>query len=220
MAIFETMRVRDGEIPLLGRHLERFSKNQRATGLEQLPPDCGIRLEKVASDRPYDHVVRAEWNGSELVITTRDLPSPGSLALVVSSVVHPGYPIKTTDRDPFDRARREARELGADEAVLLTDDGIVAEGTIFTIGWFEANIMMLPALDLKILPGIGRARVLECAARLGMEVAEGRFLLEDFRGRPAFATTSVRGVVGVSSLDGVALRPHPAVEKLANLFWP
>lgn len=220
MAIFETMRVRDGEIPLLGRHMERFSRNQEAMGLELLPSDCRRRLESTASERPDDHVVRVEWDGSELDIETRDLPQPGKLALVVSSVIHPGYLIKTTDREPFDRARREARALGADEAILLTRDGFLAEGTIFSVGWFAADVLMLPALSLKILPGIGRARVLECAARLGMEVAEGMFLPEKLRDRPAFATTSVRGVVGVSTLDGVPLPKHPAVEKLAAMFWP
>ena len=78
-------------------------------------------------------------------------------------VRHCGYRVKTTDRAFFDRAREEAHEVGADEALLLTAAGYVAEGTLFAVGWFDADVLRLPSLELGILPSIGRGRVLEVA---------------------------------------------------------
>ena len=75
-------------------------------------------------------------------------------------------------REIFDRARAEARERGADEGVLLTPHGYVAEGSLFAIGWFEGTKVRVPSLELGILPSIGLARAIEVAREHGMEVVE------------------------------------------------
>ncbi len=220
MAIFETMRVRGGAIPFLDRHMLRFMKNQKALALAELPTECADRLLALASAGPAEHVVRVQWDGSSLEITTRDLPHLDGMDVIVSSVVHPGYSIKTTDRAHFDQAREEAASRGADESLLLTSEGFVAEGTIFAIGWFANDVLCLPALDLEILPSIGRARVVECATALGITVREGRFSLREMVGNASLATTSVRGVVPIITLDGIPVPTHESVQRLSQMFWP
>lgn len=218
-AVFETLRVKQGALPLLERHLERLELSRQAIGLPSLPDGLGERLLSEASSGPAEGILRAEWDG-RLEITRRGLPDLGPVRLITSTVVHTGYPVKTTDREMFDRARAEALERGADEGVLLTPHGYVAEGSLFAIGWFEGGRLRVPSLELGILPSIGRARAIEVARELGIEVEEGGFGRELLDGRPAWITTAVRGVVAVAELDGAAVPQDERTGALAGGFWP
>src|SRR2546422_10146130 len=73
------------------------------------------------------------------------------------------------DRDAFVDAAVEAEVAEADDALLLTHEGWVAEGTVWSLFWWDGTALRTPALELGILPGIGRARLLELARS-----AEGR----------------------------------------------
>jgi branched-subunit amino acid aminotransferase/4-amino-4-deoxychorismate lyase len=218
-AVFETLRVKDGALPLLERHLERLELSRQAIGLPSLPDGLGERLLSEASSGPAEGILRVQWDG-RLEITRRGLPDLGPVRLITSTVVHTGYPVKTTDREMFDRARAEAQERGADEGVLLTPHGYVAEGSLFAIGWFEGGKLRVPSLDLGILPSIGRARAIEVARELGIEVEEGGFGRELLDGRPAWITTAVRGVIAVAELDGVEVPQDERTQALAGGFWP
>ncbi|MFQ5550382.1 MAG: aminotransferase class IV [Gemmatimonadales bacterium] len=220
IAVFETMRVRAGRIPLIERHLERFEFNRLAVGLPEAPADLGERLTVTAGSGPPEWVIRFEWDAEELSITTRELPSLEPVRLVTSAVVHPDYRVKTTDREAFDRARKAAHDVGADEAILLTGDGFVAEGSIFAVGWVDGGGIVLPSLDLAILPSIGRARAIECAGELDIPVTEGRYHRNELEGKVVFIMTSVRGVVPVAELDGSPVPLNEAVNRIAVEFWP
>src|SRR5213596_3752345 len=89
------------------------------------------------------------------------------LAVITAAEPHEPYPHKTTQRDCFVDAAVEAEVAEADDALLLTHEGWVAEGTVWSVFWWEGERaergerLRTPALELGILPGIGRARVLE-----------------------------------------------------------
>jgi len=217
--VYETMRVRDGGVPLLQRHMERFASGCAAIGLP-VPADVRDRVSDVLAVGTGDKGLRLEWDGAELQLTFREIPSRAPMDVATVSVPHQGYRVKTTDREVFDRARAEARGRGADEALLLTSDGFVAEGTLFAVAWFEGDTLRAPSLDLGILPSIGRARTIEVAASLGMPVEEGAFGIEDLYGRPALAVTAMRGVFSLRSLDGRRVPPDDRIRQLADAFWP
>ena len=217
--VYETIRVRNGRLPFIDRHIERLRGGCAAVGMPP-PRALGARLDELGlGDRP-DRALRVEWDGSTLDISERPVPSTAPLALVTSSVPHPGYAVKTTARTAFEQAQAEARQNGADEGLLLTADGAVAEGTLFAICWFEGAVLRVPSLDLGILPSIGRDRVIELVGQIGLDVEPGCFARELLEGRPAFITTSVRGVVGVAMLDGVRVPHDPRIKQLRDAFWP
>ena len=218
-AVFETLRVRAHALPLLERHLERLEFNRTAVSLPPLPGELNDLLTRQAGAGPSEGILRVQWDG-RLEITRRDLPSLDPVHVITSGVVHAGYRVKTTDREMFDRARTEAREQGADEGLLLTADGYVAEGSLFAVGWLEGERVRVPSLELGILPSIGRARALEVARELGMAVEEGKFERAALAGRPAWIMTAVRGVVPMASLDGVAVPQDGRVRALSEGFWP
>ncbi len=87
---------------------------------------------------------------------------------------------------------------------------------MWNVFWWEGEWLRTPALDLGILPGIGRARVLE----LTQQVEGGRYLREALEERSLFLTNAVRGVIAVASLDGRPVPPDPRTADLARRFWP
>jgi branched-chain amino acid aminotransferase len=67
----------------------------------------------------------------------------------------------------------EARRNGHDEAIFLTENGHVAEGSTCNIFMFRNRKLITPPVTDNILEGITRASIMELAAReLKLEVIE------------------------------------------------
>src|SRR2546425_11885923 len=161
--LIETMRVRDGRIPVLERHLARRRQSLGELGLPKPSQDVAVLVKPFAATG--DAVLRVEVRDGRASVTVRDLGALGPPAVVSASERHQPYPHKTTERDCFTEAAQEAEVAEADDALLLTHEGWVAEGTAWNVFWWEGDALCTPALDLAILPGIGRARVLEQIGR-------------------------------------------------------
>jgi branched-subunit amino acid aminotransferase/4-amino-4-deoxychorismate lyase len=135
---------------------------------------------------------------------------------VVATMTHRPYPHKTTERVQFDRALKEARGAGADDAVMLTAGGYVAECAVWGLFWWEGGRLCAPALELGVLPGVARARLEEVTGGL----VERRLRLEDLVGRSLFVANAARGVVPVARLEGRAVPQDPGTTRLSASFWP
>jgi para-aminobenzoate synthetase / 4-amino-4-deoxychorismate lyase len=81
----------------------------------------------------------------------------------------------------------------------------------------EDGVLLTPAADGRILPGVARARAIETAVSLGLEVREQRLGLERMiAAGEAFLTGSVRGIEPVGSVgDSKLAPPGEAVNELA-----
>jgi len=212
--LIETMRVRDGRIPFLERHLARLGRSLGELGLSKPSQDV------IALVRPFaatgDAVLRVEVRDGRASVTVREVPTPGPPAVITASEPHQPYPHKSTERDCFVDAGREAEVAEADDALLLTPEGWVAEGTVWTVCWWDGELLRTPALDLGILPGIGRAHVLELVQR----AEQGRYRKQALAGTSLFLTNAVRGIVPIASLDGAPVPADPRTAELAQRFWP
>jgi branched-subunit amino acid aminotransferase/4-amino-4-deoxychorismate lyase len=136
--------------------------------------------------------------------------------LVTSKVVHRPYPHKLVDRERFDRALAEAKAVGADDGLLLTSGGQVAETAIWGVFWWDEGAVTAPPLELGVLPGVARARIAEIVG----EIRERKAAVDEIRDRPMFVANAVRGVVPVASLDGAVIPESGETEALAKRFWP
>jgi branched-subunit amino acid aminotransferase/4-amino-4-deoxychorismate lyase len=211
--LIETMRVRDGRIPFLERHLARLGRSLGELGLPKPSHDV-VALVKPFADTG-DAVLRLEVQDGRASVTVRELPALAPPAVITASEPHQPYPHKTTERDCFADAGQEAEVAEADDALLLTHDGWVAEGTVWTVFWWAGDALRTPALDLGILPGIGRARVLELVPR----VEQGRYPKQALGGKSLFLTNAVRGIVPIASLDGAPVTADSRTADLALRFW-
>jgi branched-chain amino acid aminotransferase len=111
-------------------------------------------------------------------------------------------------------ATHEARRGGYDEAILLTEDGRVADGPGETIFVMKNGTLFTPDLGASILPGITRDTIIQIAQDLGYLVVEKALIRSDlytadelFMAGTAVEVTPVRSVddheigVGPVTLD-------------------
>jgi branched-chain amino acid aminotransferase len=119
-------------------------------------------------------------------------------------------------------ALREARAAGADEALVVNREGKVVEGTTANVFAVRAGRLLTPPLDQGVLPGITRARVLALAAEQEIDVEELALSPEELAGvDELFLTSSIREIVPVVELDGVAIgdgRPGRTTRLLHQAF--
>jgi len=162
---------------------------------EDVPATIAIQAWPVPAT-PTDHLER----GLHLVTSTvrRDPQNP--LAT-----------LKTTSRAEYVYARLEARRAGADDALFLTIDDHLSEGTsanIFLVRRAPDGAVELatPSLDSAILPGTTRSWLLDWANRAGLRPFEGRLRRHDLAdAQEAFLSSSVAGILPVTSFDGAPI---------------
>ncbi len=213
VGLVETMRAKDGRVPWLGRHLTRLRVSVAALGAREPADDLAELVRFAVGHR--DRVVRVQLTDGHAEITTRELKVEPAINVVVAGEVHHPYPHKTTEREQFARALANARRIGAYDAVLLAADGIVAEGTAWNLFWWENGSLRTPAADLGILPGLGRARIMELT-----DVKEERVPVGAIAGRSLFIVNAVRGIVEVGVFDGAPVPRDPRTAELSFAFWP
>jgi branched-subunit amino acid aminotransferase/4-amino-4-deoxychorismate lyase len=113
-------------------------------------------------------------------------------------------------------ARREALAAGGDEALMLNNRGEPACASAANLFWIMGGKLVTPALECGVLAGTTRARVIDQAKRIGIEVVEGRFTPEALRAcEGAFITNSLIGLRAISRLDGATLPAHRLFGALA-----
>ncbi|MCI2240108.1 aminotransferase class IV [Kineococcus sp. TRM81007] len=147
-------------------------------------------------------LVSARERGVRVVALTRGTPArvhaaaPWLLggAKVLSYAVHAA-------------ALREAARRGADDALLTSTEGLVLEGATSSAVWAAGGRLLTAPVDgTGVLPGTTQRAVFAGAAAAG--IATGTDLVPVARLRAADAvwlTSSVRGVVEVTHLDGEPL---------------
>jgi branched-subunit amino acid aminotransferase/4-amino-4-deoxychorismate lyase len=207
--LIETVRLRNGAAPLWYLHVRRLATSCRALGVP-------IPVELPTPEGGADRVHRLLVSRRGLVVGERPVGSMAPVRLVTSKVVHRPYPHKLVDRERFDRALADAKAVGADDGLLLTVGGQVAETAIWGVFWWEDGRVAAPPLEIGVLPGVARARIGELVG----EIVEQKATLEEIRGRPLFVANAVRGIVPVASLDGVPVPESDATDALAGRFWP
>jgi branched-subunit amino acid aminotransferase/4-amino-4-deoxychorismate lyase len=206
--LIETVRIRNGVAPLWYLHLRRLATSCKALGVplpgELITPGGGT-----------DRIHRLEVGLRGVVLGERPVGSTGPVVLAVATAIHRPYPHKTTDRTQFDRALEEARALGADDALMLTAGGYVAECAVWGVFWWEGSRLCAPALELGVLPGVARARLAELTGGL----IERRVRMGELQGRSLFVANAARGVVPVASLEGREVPQDLGTSRLSGSFW-
>lgn len=102
-------------------------------------------------------------------------------------------------------ALNEARQRGSGvhEAILCNAAGSIAEGATSNVFAVQGGELRTPALDVGILAGVTRAKVLDLAREAGVPCREVGFMDPDeLRGADeVFLTSAARGVLPVTVVD-------------------
>ncbi|MAV27744.1 MAG: branched chain amino acid aminotransferase [Gammaproteobacteria bacterium] len=119
-------------------------------------------------------------------------------------------------------ALREAQEAGADEAMLLDNEGYVAEGSGENIFLVENGEIVTPELT-SCLEGITRDSVITLAKDLGYKVTERRITRDEvYVADEAFFTGTAAEVLPISEVDSRVIGEGgrgPVTEQLQTIYF-
>jgi len=100
-------------------------------------------------------------------------------------------------------AKMEAIRMGCIEALMLNNEGYVAEATGDNVFLVKKNVLLTPPISAGILEGITRNAVMDLAKARGMEVKEMMLTRHDvYNADECFLTGSAAEVIPVVKVDG------------------
>jgi branched-chain amino acid aminotransferase len=108
----------------------------------------------------------------------------------------------------------EANRAGYDEAILLTADGYIADGSGENVFVVKNGAIATPPLSTSILPGITRDSVIQILQDLGYTVEEKNLIRSDLiTADEVFMTGTAAEVTPVRSIDDHEIGPPGPVTK-------
>lgn len=230
MGVFETLSLRR-HVFAPTRHLARLASGARRLRLPE--PDLreirrGItEVERVWAERGWGRL-RITWTGGptgrgRAVITAAPTVPVTSARVHLSAFTRNDHSaltgIKTISYAENLLALAEARELGADEAILANTAGELCEGATSNVFIETPRELLTPPLNSGCLPGITRDLILTWAATAGIPIREVTLPLAVMKTtKHAALTSAIKGIVPVTNVDGRALEPGPKTQELAEIY--
>ena len=116
-------------------------------------------------------------------------------------------------------AVHEANRAGYDEAILLTAEGFVADGSGENVFIVKDGELYTPDLSTSILPGITRDTVIQIAQDLGYTVHEKSLIRSDlYLADEAFMTGTAAEVTPLRAVDDVEIGVGPITLEIQEAY--
>jgi branched-subunit amino acid aminotransferase/4-amino-4-deoxychorismate lyase len=226
---FTAMQVRSRQVRGLKLHLDRLTSAHRE--LFGADVDAGVVIDRVshalrggAGDASVRVYLRHPDDQPSVMVTVRppgEMPAgPWRLRAVpyqraVAHVKHLG---------DFGQGyfRRQALSSGFDEALLTGPGGIISEGSITNVGFFDGASVVWP--DAPMLAGITMQILRSRIGEFGLTWRRSAVSLADLRSFDGAFVTNARGIAPVAGIDDVALpvdagRMKRLLEAYASAGW-
>jgi branched-chain amino acid aminotransferase len=118
-------------------------------------------------------------------------------------------------------AVHEVQRAGYDEAILLTHDGFIADGSGENVFVVRDGALSTPDLSASILPGVTRETVIDIARSLGYSVTEKQLIRADLHtADEVFMCGTAAEVTPVRSVDDLEIGPPgPITRELQQTYW-
>lgn len=242
-AAFETLRVYGGKAFALDEHLDRLEASAARLELPAVARSALVELAAMAlaAAGTAECALRFYWTGgrdgarqatamamvSALPPGLEELQARGirviALDLGIDTHARAGSPwllagVKSTSYAVNLAARAEAVRRGADDALFLATDGTVLEGPTSNVWWRYGDVLETPSLDVGVLAGVTRSRILDLAPEAGYSVDAGAWPLPRLLAADeVLMSSSLREIVSVIEVDGQAVadgRPGVAAATL------
>jgi branched-chain amino acid aminotransferase len=113
----------------------------------------------------------------------------------------------------------EANRAGYDEAILLTDEGFIADGSGENIFVVKDGTIFTPDLSASILPGITRDTIIQIASDLGHEVVEKNLIRSDlYLADEVFMSGTAAEVTPLRAVDDHELGVGPVTLEIQKAY--
>ena len=247
--LFETMRAYEGHIFRLERHLARLRHSAQTLGLANrlaafdLEAACTATLDvnKLKDARLRLTVSAGEGDATPdpstcssptVLVTARNIvPLPSekyelgfkaALSSLCRNSQSPLSRLKSACYMESILARMAARATRCDEAILLNEQGYLAEGSTSNIFLTSNGKLITPSLESGILPGITRETVLEIARASNIKNVERQIELKELiEAEEAFVTNSILELMPLTWFDGKPIgtgKPGQLTKKLIAAY--
>ncbi len=248
--VYETLRTYGGRPFEYGRHLRRLRASAERLGIRLAVDDGELRrrldelllragnresfvrliVTRGVGDCSY-HFERVQGPTVVLFVRAHETPSEDTYTQgldVALASVRRNHPqaldpaIKAINLLNNVLAVREAQARGASEALLLNQQGELAEGASSNVFVVRGGRVSTPPLSAGILAGITRDVVIEVAPGAGHAVCAETLTLRDLQSADeAFITSSLKEVAPIRRLDGQPIgdgRPGPVTLALLRAY--
>jgi branched-chain amino acid aminotransferase len=246
--VFEGIRVYAGRPFLLEEHLDRLEASARAivldlpAGRAEIAALCAEAAERAGLDEGYLRLVVTRGEGA-LGVSPHTCPRASLIVIAAPLTLYPAERYRDGVRLVTSSLRRsahdalppqikslnyltsvlasiEARRQGADEAVLLNAQGLIAECTADNLFLVSRGRVLTPAVASGALAGITRALVMQLLAEQGIESAEAALTPADaWTADELFLTGTGAEIVPVCEIDGRPLPlERPVTERVRAAF--
>lgn len=240
LGLFETLGGVDGRSVFSRRHLTRLEKSCERLGWSLDLPD----FEETVEELLCRNSLREGAARIRLIVTGGSGPhndlAQGADHLVWISASRAAAPPKETSliTSPWPRNERSplaglktacyaeniialdyARKQGGTEALFLNTAGDLCESATANVFLVKDGVLLTPPLESGCLPGVGRDVVLEIAREKGMPCDERNLSPDDaVSADEIFLTSSSRGVMPVTMLDGRAWQIGPVTKRFSECY--
>lgn len=118
--------------------------------------------------------------------------------------------VKGPDLEDMVRLRTQVQARGAQEAVILTPEGFIAEGTTTCLAWWRGDALAIPADDIARIDSVTLRSVLALATAMGVDILREEARPDDLDGCEVWALNALHGIRIVTRwVDGPAVAEEP-----------
>ncbi|MDE0021417.1 MAG: aminotransferase class IV [Candidatus Poribacteria bacterium] len=242
--VYEVLRSYSGRLWAFDRHMTRLERSLRQIWIDNVDIQ---QIRRAASDlyrqsqlpdaRLYIQITRGPaerdfplpQNPRPTVVMTvralqedRELRRRGARVITKRDLRWGRVDIKSLNLMANMMAKKEARECGADEAVLVNERGVMTEGASSSLFIARRKTVLTRENGPHILPGVTREIAIECAEEAGLRVRECAYTLDEFRNADeAFLTGTTLGICPLVSADGFPIgggKPGQIAQTIRQLY--
>jgi len=113
----------------------------------------------------------------------------------------------------------EANNGGYDEAIMLTHDGYVADGSGENIFVVRGGVLYTPDLSAGILPGLTRDTIIQIAQDLGYTVVEKNLIRSDLHvADELFVCGTAAEVTPICEIDDIVIGVGPVTKEIQKAY--
>ena len=247
-AVWEGIRIYDGRIFCLERHLERLQNSAHALAFKDIPDNDTITqaiFQTLEANGMKDGVhirltltrgkkitsgmdPRLNQFGPTLIVLAEWKPPvyPPSISLITSSVRR-NSPMFLDSKIHHNNllnnilAKIEANHAGADAGIMLDKDGYVSEANGVNLFCIRNGVVYTPHAD-SCLPGITRGLIIELCRENNIPIVERNLSITEFYIADEVFTTGTMGeLTRVTEIDGrqiVNKQSNSLLEDLNEVF--
>lgn len=231
---FTSLVVEDGGVRGLDLHLARLHQEAMALFGQAVPEqELRLRMRQALAGRAGRFGLRINLFSPDISLRQPDLtPMPWVLTTLTMAPEPLSRPARVQTQvyereQPYLKhnatlgltmARRRARMAGYDDALFLTRDGFIAEGSVWNLGLVQGDLIIWP--DAPQLAGTGMGLLQRGLSQQGLN-SQSRPVhvdeLDQFDG--AFLTNATTPVAPIASINGHDFHNQPHLMTLLYAAW-